>query len=200
LNRQAPPLAPFPAPRSPPHRDAGSGLQLRAATAGDMPFLRDLYAEVRGAEFAALRWPERVTRQLLEQQFQAQHCDYLARFPAGEFWILEIAGEAVGRCYVAERGEDLQLVEISLREDRRGRGLGTLLLDWLKTRAAGAGMPLRLHVEARNHGARRLYLRAGFRVEADIPPYLRMAWHAGDAPVVDARVRREPDAGSAGLS
>lgn len=68
---------------------------------------------------------------------------------------------------------------ISVREDARGRGIGGNLLEQVERYAAAQGLSsVRLDVIDTNPGAKRLYLRKGFRVTAAEPfEYLR--WFFG---------------------
>lgn len=66
---------------------------------------------------------------------------------------------------------------LSVREDRRGRGIGGLLLAEVCRRAANAGSAaVCLHAEIDNAGARRFYDRHGFGVTAEHPTPRAARW------------------------
>lgn len=66
---------------------------------------------------------------------------------------------------------------LSVRADRRGRGIGGLLLDAVDLRAGAAGCAaVYLHAELDNVGARRLYERHGYRVTAEHPTPRAARW------------------------
>jgi ribosomal protein S18 acetylase RimI-like enzyme len=66
---------------------------------------------------------------------------------------------------------------LSVRADRRGRGIGALLLADVCRRAAAAGCgTVCLHVELNNDGAQRFYARHGFVVTAEHPTPRAARW------------------------
>jgi ribosomal protein S18 acetylase RimI-like enzyme len=78
-----------------------------------------------------------------------------------------------GRLYVGRWAEEICVVDISLRPEFRGQGIGTELLQALVREAAKEDKPLRVHVERFNR-ALRLYTRLGFRVLAEKGVYLQL--------------------------
>ena len=68
---------------------------------------------------------------------------------------------------------DFYLRSIAVDPDRRGMGIGSVLLERLTEAGVVAGSErLALDVAASNKGGRRLYERSGFRVEAESPRFL----------------------------
>jgi GNAT superfamily N-acetyltransferase len=87
----------------------------------------------------------------------------------GRVWLIAAGGETVGYAaltfgYSLEyHGRDAFVDEIFVRADRRGCGIGSRALDFLKGAARANGAhALHLEVERRNARARELYLRSGF--------------------------------------
>ena len=159
---------------------AAFGIRYRPETDDDLPFVAALYATTRADELAASGWPEAMQAAFLEQQHRAQHAHYRGTWPGGEWLIIERAGTAIGRLYLAEELGKRLIIDISLLPEARGAGLGTAILsDLLATEA----MPVELHVQRLNP-ARRLYERFGFRIVEEQAIYLRMIRQAG--PVADA--------------
>lgn len=75
---------------------------------------------------------------------------------AGMLWVHYEAGPGC---------RDAYLYQIQIRQECRGRGLGSAALLALSAELAAAGVrALGLHVFAENTGARRLYERLGFQV------------------------------------
>ncbi|MDA1264305.1 MAG: N-acetyltransferase [Planctomycetota bacterium] len=69
--------------------------------------------------------------------------------------------------------EDHYLQAISVDPSQRGAGVGAMLIGQVEARArAQRCAGLTLHVAEKNEGARRLYERLGFEVEATSPRYL----------------------------
>ncbi|MFL6161773.1 MAG: GNAT family N-acetyltransferase [Jatrophihabitantaceae bacterium] len=159
-------------------------LRQRPAQAADDDFLLALFAEAR-PELGLL--PEPVREQLLRLQFEAQRRQYRADTPDAVDWILELhrgdeAEQApVGRCYLRLGPDELRLLDLAVTERLRGNGVGSSVLEQLRTVAERAGVPLRLSVWQANDGAIRLYRRLGFVEDGDQDSaggYLRMHWAA----------------------
>lgn len=172
------PPQPGPAPVTPAVVQA-LGFRLRHATDEDLPRLRDLYADTRAEEVAAVPWPAMAKRSFLDQQFELQHRHYLAHYADAAFLAIEEGGRLQGRYYLQRRpGADL-IVDISLVAACRGRGVGRALIEASQREAAAAGRGMTLQVVRTNLAARRLYERLGFRLAADDGgTHLRMDWAA----------------------
>lgn len=158
------------------------GLVYRTAQEGDRPFLADLYASTRSEELAPLPWSEAEKRAFLRSQFDAQDRHYRAHFPDCAFLVVEEeGGPAIGRLYVDRREDEVRLVDIALVPERRGRGIGSRILEGVLAEAARAGLPVRIHVE-RDNPARRLYARLGFRAIGENGVHLLMERLPAEAP------------------
>lgn len=147
-------------------------IRLRPVTAADRDFLIRLYAAARAEELALVSWTEEQKRAFLEMQFNAQSSAYDA-YPMTTRDIILVDECEAGRLYVGRWAEEICVVDISLRPEFRGQGIGTGLLQALVREAAGEHKPLRVHVERFNR-ALRLYTRLGFRVVADKGVYLQL--------------------------
>ena len=102
------------------------GVALRPVLAQhDEIFLRRLYREVREPELALTPWSEAQRQAFSDSQFTLQDRHYRAHYPGTQFWVVERAGEPIGRLYVDESQEGpVCLMEISLLLTHRGQGLG----------------------------------------------------------------------------
>lgn len=129
------------------------GLTRRAAGAQDLAFL-SLLREL------TMR-PHELASGLVRNAAES-----LARVHKGfEFAeILEFRAEPIGLLKLDRRGSEWELIQIQLRPEFQGRGLGTQLLAELVGQARQAGASLRLGVLKANP-ARALYERHGFVVE-----------------------------------
>ncbi len=135
-------------------------LRRRPEVEEDAAFLFALFRAHQGALLAGL--DPAMLDMLLRPSFEGQRMTYRQRYPDARFEIVEDADGPVGRI-VTDRGADaLTLVDIALRPERCGRGLGTRLLAAVMDEARAVRRPLRLSVTAHNPGARRLYERLGF--------------------------------------
>ena len=117
----------------------------------------------------------------------------LALGPERTYLVAEDDGALVAyaglSCPAPARGADAEVMTLAVAPAARGRGLGRVLLDALRTAAVdrGAGRIL-LEVRADNTAARGLYATAGFEQVALRPGYYRTP----GADPVDALVLRLP--------
>ena len=158
-------------------------LALRPERDDDREFLYRLYASTRAGEMALIDWPDENKEIFLRSQFKAQHSHYLAHYADSRFDVIEQAGIAIGRLYVARWPDEIRIIDITLLPQHRGRGLGGGLLRALLDEAAAAGKRVSIHVEIHNP-AIRLYARLGFKpIGEDNGIRRQMEWRAG-APAI----------------
>jgi ribosomal protein S18 acetylase RimI-like enzyme len=153
----------------------GDGIGRRREVPEYVVFLERLYRETRWAELAPSGWPDEVKGQFLADQFALQRRHYLAHYADASFDVIEHRGLPIGRLYVFRGPRDHRIVDISLLEDWRGRGIGSALLQEMLDEAGAAGKTVSIHVEVFNP-AQRLYQRLGFRAVEQSGPYWRMEW------------------------
>ena len=102
---------------------------------------------------------------------------------------IEVAGYAI--CWTV--GEESHLLNIAVRPDARGRGIGRALLKECLRRAAGAGARrIFLEVRPSNQQAIRIYRREGFRFVGIREGYYT---DTGEDAIVFSRDIGEEDAG-----
>ena len=151
-------------------------IELRPESDADLEFLQGLYASSREREMAMLaHWTGEQKREFLEMQFNAQRGHYRQHYPDARYDVIERGGVAIGRLYVAERGREFILMDITLAPASRGSGLGTQLCQAVMDEAAQKGKIVSLHVEDENP-ARRLYDRLGFVAVGEVTFYRLMHW------------------------
>jgi ribosomal protein S18 acetylase RimI-like enzyme len=150
-----------------------SEIDRRAITDADLPFLLALYSDTREDELRPVPWSESEKMAFLALQFEAQHQHYQTHYPKADFWLLQRAGDPIGRLYVEWRAAEVRLVDIALLAKERGRGIGKALMNELIERADAEQLPIRLHVESHNP-AHRLYERLGFADVEDRGVYMFM--------------------------
>jgi ribosomal protein S18 acetylase RimI-like enzyme len=140
-----------------------------------MEFLYELYASTRAEEMELTGWSAEQREAFLRMQFQAQHTHYQKFYAEAAFDVIERDGEPIGRFYVYRGAREIRLMEITLRPDCRGQGIGGTLTRELLEEAAREGKYVVLHVEPDNP-AKRLYERLGFVDVRQEGVYLRMHW------------------------
>ena len=156
-----------------------AGLTLRPERGDDLEFLHRLYASTRADEMALVDWSPEEKGIFLQSQFEAQHSYYLEYYPESRFDVIEQAGVAIGRLYVARRPDDIRIIDIALLPEQRGRGLGGRMLQALLDEAATTGKSVSMHVEI-NNPALHLYERLGFKPKGEVSGINRLLeWRSG---------------------
>jgi GNAT superfamily N-acetyltransferase len=156
-------------------RAAAGGLTFRPIADADLPFLARLYASTRMEELAVTGWSDAQKIAFLQSQFDAQHRHYQTHYTGSDFFVIEQAGQAIGRLYLARWTSEHRIVDIALLPEHRGRGLGSGLLADLLDEAAAAGKAVTIHVEKFNP-AMSLYRRLGFVAAGEEGAYDLMRW------------------------
>ena len=147
----------------------------RSIRPDDEPFLYRVYASTREEELRPVDWTPAQKAAFLLQQFQAQHAFYQEQYARARFEVILRDGEPIGRLYVDRRDDEVRIVDIALLPEHRSTGIGSGILRSLLAEAAGAGKPVRVHVERLNP-ARRLYDRLGFVPIEDKGVYWLLEW------------------------
>ncbi|WBL82430.1 GNAT family N-acetyltransferase [Bradyrhizobium xenonodulans] len=138
-------------------------LRLRPTNAGDEPFTRQLFREVRGEQFIAAGLSGPILEQIIEQQFRSQTAGYAAQFPGAISFIVTRNDAAIGRLLLDCASERWHIIDVALLPAACGRGIGTRIIEALEAGAGQRGVgALTLMVLATNGAARRFYLRQGF--------------------------------------
>jgi len=100
---------------------------------------------------------------------------YLLLNAGDGFRVAEMEGEVIG--YVVVRRESVrraraELPTFAVRDDMRGRGIGSTLLGHALEYLEQSGVRrVVLQVSVENHAAQRLYERFGFKIERTLPGY-----------------------------
>ena len=152
-------------------------IRLRHATPADREFLRTMFIDLRSGEWAVAGLDRSTLLPLLSMQFDAQERDYKASCPRAHCLVVEDDAHAlpVGRLWVDRSPDGLRILDISVRPEAQGRGIGSWCLRHVLDQATAMACDVSLSVASSNR-ARRLYERLGFTVTAERPPCLEMAW------------------------
>lgn len=105
-----------------------------------------------------------------------QQVDFERRFGLCAVSIIEIAGEAVGGLWLDSKPDSLHIVELQLRPDIQGQGIGTAVIRHVIQRAACFELPVTLSVVPANPRAQKLYERLGFEVTGAEGPLVHMRY------------------------
>ena len=146
-----------------------------AVEPGHVPVIRRLATDDEAwacAELMASSDPWRQLGRTLEQSYQ------IVQDPAREVYValdpspgadLPVAGFIV----ISMRGAFVGYIQsVAVREEWRGRGLGTALIEAAERRILRATPNVFICVSSFNAGARRLYERLGYAVVGELPDYI----------------------------
>lgn len=179
---------------------AASELTLRPVRPDDGPFLLELYGASRADELDQVAWAPGQREAFLRMQHDIQTAQYRAAYPDGAFWVVEVAGRAVGRLTLAREPRRIHVVDLALLPEVRGQGIGSTLLVDVLDEAAATGRTVSLHVEVHNLRAARLYERLGFRDAGQRGVHRLLEWRPGSGegglvaqPVAAAADRHEEE-------
>ncbi len=116
-----------------------SGIELRPTEPTDRDFLLSVFESSRADELAIVAWSEADRRAFVVSQFDAQDTYYRQTYPDGQFLVILLDGELVGRLYLGRIDDELRVIDIALLPDHRGRGIGTSLLAWVTATRSAPG-------------------------------------------------------------
>jgi GNAT superfamily N-acetyltransferase len=156
----------------------GGIVELRPVTESDDEFLLSVYASTREQELAQAEWIEGQKEMFLRWQFDLQRKEYETRFPDADYRVIAIDGQRAGRIWIGADDEQIRLLDIALLPEFQNRGVGTALLERLKSKAQNAGKALRHMVFVLNNNADRFYERLGFKQIEDFGAYKHMEWRS----------------------
>jgi GNAT superfamily N-acetyltransferase len=143
---------------------------IRRATVDDVEFLIEVV-------IAATEAQGRLTDDLRQPAYR-QWTQALVdgRLPGSQTSVIEVDGERIGRLRIVRSAAGIDLAGIHLAPRAQRRGIGTAIIESLKTEATAAAVPLELGVESDNPDARRLYHRLGFVEIAGTEREHRLRW------------------------
>jgi GNAT superfamily N-acetyltransferase len=156
----------------------GGTVELRPVSESDNEFLLSVYASTREDELAQVEWVEGQKELFLRWQFDLQRTEYFGRFPDADYRVIVVDQQPAGRIWVGTDDEQIRLLDIALLPEFQNRGVGTALLEGLKSDAQSAGKALRHMVFMLNSNADRFYERLGFTLIDDLGAYRHMEWRA----------------------
>jgi GNAT superfamily N-acetyltransferase len=148
--------------------------RIRPATAEDVGFLTDVVIEATRVQG---RLPDGFDEQQWRTGFSAWTMEQVwDESPDRMTSVVEVADERVGRLRVTRTASGIELCGIQLLPGFQCHGIGTAIIEDLKTQAAVAGIPLDLGVEKDNPDACKLYERLGFVHVSETDQESKLRW------------------------
>jgi ribosomal protein S18 acetylase RimI-like enzyme len=136
---------------------------LRPGAAEDEPFLRRLILETVAGQLGASAWPEPMRSHLLGLQYTSRRQSHRVNYPEAASQVIQVDGADAGWVVVMTMPHEIQVVDIMVLPEMRGRGIGTVVIREILATARELGKPVSLSVDPMNPSAIRLYERLGFR-------------------------------------
>lgn len=136
-------------------------IELRPTTKGDLKWLAPFY--------------EKLMRPIFELCYVWDDGKFQEAFAREAGMIISCGGQDIGFFKVEDRPECIYLGDIQIDPAYQKRGIGTQLIEELKSRAASEKRIIRLRVLKQNP-ARVFYERLGFRAFNELDHYFEMEW------------------------
>lgn len=153
-------------------------ISLRLPEISDEEFLETVYADSRRSELSRLGWSRKQEDEFFKMQFGLQKQAYQMQFPDAEYYIVELGKTRIGRIIVHHSEKEVRLVDMTLLSSFRNHGVGTFLIERMKTEADFAGKILTLRVLKTNPQAKRLYERLSLTVVEEGELHFSMQWRS----------------------
>jgi GNAT superfamily N-acetyltransferase len=157
--------------------DGGRVVSFRPACDEDERFLLDVYSSTRAEELALTNWDEHQRHSFLKMQFDAQHIHYRGQYPAAQYLIVLLNDVPVGRLYLAEKADEVRILDITVLPQHRAAGIGSAIVKNLMPMATSMGKPLGIYVEGFNRSLG-LFERLGFVKSGENGYSFLMRWSA----------------------
>jgi len=151
-------------------------ISLRPVNEDDEELLFAIYASTRQDEVAGFGWDAEQEDAFLRFQFTSRRAAYRLQFPAAEYSVIMDGDKPAGSLIVERRDDAISLTDIAVLGEFRSGGVGSQIVDLLKTEAAAAGKPLVLSVDHSNPRARQFYLDRGFAITGESQINCSMRW------------------------
>ena len=154
----------------------------RAITQEDHPFLVSRYGSTREEELSqAVNLSAEQKASFVQMQFLAQSQYFLEKYPEASFDLLLDGSVPIGRRYL-DRGEEvIHLIDLVITPERRGRGLGTILMNEILKEATEKKLVVTLYLQ-KTETCWNFFERMGFRSIADDGVNFLMEWNPEDCP------------------
>ena len=141
--------------------------QVRAITPADDTFLMCLYGDTREDELsqAGNLTPEQKAA-FVEMQYLAQTRYFQDKYPNASFDLLLVGSTPIGRRYVDRQKEVINIIDLTLKPERRGNGIGTKIMNEIMEEAREKKLVITLYLQ-KTEKCWNLFERMGFRSIAD---------------------------------
>lgn len=136
---------------------------LQERTENDSEFFMELFGEIKSSELHLDLWPEAFRIQMIEMQYNAFMQSINSEFPKHYDYLILFKSEKAGRLQLDKNEQGFRIINISLLNSFRNKGLGTTIIKEILSEASNKNTPVFLEVDKVNP-AFNLYNRLGFKI------------------------------------
>ena len=138
---------------------------VRPCTAPDDALVYDVFCTTWQSEVAALP-NQSLAQHVLRIQHIAQERRLAETHPGFERLVVLDDGEPAGRLYLDRNGAQIEILDLTLLEQARGREVGTRLMSELFDLATREDRTIEISISRRREQTNNFYLKQGFRLTA----------------------------------
>ena len=155
-----------------------NGLSVRPARPSDKQFLRKLVDD----KYSDLKVTTDLTRDqiehVMEMQVTAQNSGYGAMHPDALYFIVEKAGQRIGKLTLGRDGDGARIVDLGFVARAQGKGYGQTLVLAILNACGQSGCPLTVTADLTNAALMAFLKQHGFEVSEHAPgaAHALMTW------------------------
>jgi len=157
-------------------RKINDEILIRPVMPDDRDFLVGVYRSAREMELSMVPWDEAMKRSFVELQFDAQTSYYASEHPTARHSVIELTtGEPVGRIYVEHSEKVIEILDVTVLPEYRGRGIGSAIIASIVDDARASGRSVQIYVETFNP-SHRFFTSRGFAIAETGEVNFRLVW------------------------
>ena len=154
------------------------GLSVRPARASDKPFLRKLVDDKYSDLKANATLSRDQIEHLMEMQVDAQNKGYGAMHPDALYFIIEKAGQRIGKLTLGRDGEGARIVDLGFVAKAQGKGYGQAVVLSILNACGQSKCPLTVTANLTNIALTAFLTQHGFEIVDHQPgaAFALMCW------------------------
>lgn len=172
-------------------RSLPNGITVRPARSADKAFFKKLHRSAR-TDLQALNLEPELFEEIMDLQDRARETGHGTNYPNAAEFVMEKAGDAVGRLVLAPEPDGMRIVDLTFIPALRGQGLGTAVIGALQQAGAAMGGRLVCLVLRTNPDLKTALALLGFGIEASTDAADLMVWTPGVPAAPPMRVAPAP--------
>lgn len=162
-------------------RSLPNGISVRPARSADKAFFKKLHRSAR-TDLQGLNLEPELYEEIMDLQDRAREAGHGTQYPNAAEFVLEKAGDSVGRLVLAPEPDGMRIVDLTFIPALRDQGLGTAVIGALQQAGAAMGGRLVCLALRTSPDLKMALTLLGFSVERSSDAADLMVWTPG-APV-----------------